>query len=149
MNLKGAETGTLILWAKHLFESHGGLVEHREELKIALAGLAGWLEVTRVAGPVFTAAEYQDLRDCCQRHLLYSEMANVHFVPKHHFFAHLTVQSWDKGNPRSYSCFLDESLNQTLRNIAAASHRARQAERIFTHFNLLGFLGWSPNLYGE
>ena len=37
------------------------------------------------------------------------------FVPKHHVILHALGESNDKGNPRAYSSWLDESLNKTLK----------------------------------
>ena len=78
--------------------------------------------------------------------------AGLQVTPKFHFFAHLSQQARSLGNPKLYGCFLDESVNLTLRNIAQGCHRSRQEERIFMHMNLLGRIG-GPSLgyvlYGE
>ena len=52
------------------------------------------------------------------------------------------------GNPRYYATFLDESLNLTLRDCAARSHRNTMEKRIFRLFALQGALG-HLFLFGE
>ena len=114
--------------------------------------MARWLAITRENGDVMPAPACQELVDCCQRCLMNCSRAGVQFTPKFHFFAHLSLQARELGNPKLYGCFQDESLNLSLRNIAQGCHRARQEERIFTHMNLLGTLGGQALgdvLYGE
>ena len=149
MKYKAAETGSLLPWALALLRERGDGVHCQHELLVAGAALERWLDITRTSGPVLTPALCQELRDCCQRCLVNSSRAAVHPVPKTHFFGHLSMEARRMGNPKLYSCFLDESLNQVLRSIAESSHRAHQEERIFTHFALLGSMGWSPFLYGD
>ena len=146
---KAAETGTILPWSVSLLESLGSGLAHFRDLLTAGKALVRWLEITREAEVIMTPAQTQELNDCCQRHLVNIQRAGVHCVPKHHFFAHLSANAGTIGCPKAYSCFLDESLNLCLRNIAEGCHRARQEERIFTHFNLLGNMGWSDHLYGE
>jgi hypothetical protein len=45
------------------------------------------------------------------------------FVPKHHVIFHALKDTAEKGNPWSYSSWLDESLNKTLK---AACRNASQ-----------------------
>lgn len=149
LKLKAAECGTLLPWAIDLVVEKGQAVAFRQELLSAARALQTWLETTRENGPVLAPGVAQVLRDSAQRCLLNCMRAKVKFVPKHHFFAHLSLSAASIGNPKVYSCFVDESLNFVLRTIAESSHRARQEERIFTFFHLLGRLGWSDHLYGD
>ena len=149
MKYKAAETGALLPWTISFLQRRGQNVAHYQELLQAGLALDNWLGITRDGGKVLLAQECQSLLDNAQRHLLFAQQAGIHMVPKHHLFVHLSWQSFDLGNPKVWSCFLDEGLNLVLRNLAAACHRARQEERIFTSFDLLGKLDWSPYLYGE
>ena len=53
------------------------------------------------------------------------------------------------GNPVTYSTFLDESLNNSLRAVCVFAHRSQMERRIFQLFNLQGVLEVSPFLYGS
>ena len=150
LKLKAAECGAILPWAASLLRGPVGAdVQHKDELLRAANAMLAWLELSREAENVVTAAQAQALVDQAQRTLLYMDAAKMHFVPKFHFFAHLSVNARRMGGPKLYSCFRDESLNQILRDIAEGCHRARQEERIFTHFQLLGDLAWSDYLWGE
>ena len=59
-----------------------------------------------------------------------------------------SARSAQQGNPRFYATFLDESLNLTLRDCAARSHRNTMEKRIFRLFALQGALG-HVFLFGE
>ena len=131
LKLKAAETGAVVPWAVDLLRRQGRNVPCLRELQTAGEALERWLEVTREAGDVLNFRESQELRDSCQRHLINCVRAGVHLVPKHHYFAHLSLEAPRLGNPKVYSCFLDESLNLTLRTFAEHAHRARQEVRIF------------------
>eukprot|EP00969_Alexandrium_andersonii_P220983 9759831-Alexandrium_andersonii.AAC.1 len=61
----------------------------------------------------------QKLMDCCKRHVSLLQRASVPLAPKHHLWAHMTMMSLRRGNPRWYSTFLDESLNAVVARIAA------------------------------
>lgn len=149
LKTKAAETGIIFEWAMALVQSDlGRLVPHQGELIRSGANLQRWMDITRTSTLVLTPALSQELRDCSQRHLMHSSRALIHFIPKHHFFGHLSERAWWQGNPRCYSCFKDEGNNLTLRDTAAACHRTRQSERIFTSMGLLGALRPELGLFG-
>lgn len=102
MKLKAAEMGTLLPWSIAVLEEKGTGVHARAELSAAARALNQWLGATRSAHDLSLS---QVLVDSCQRCLANCERAGVHFVPKHHFFAHLSDRVYFMGNPKSYSCF--------------------------------------------
>ena len=141
MKTKAAETGILFEWSLSLLKSElGARVQHSDDLLKSGRALQQWLEITRTQAFCLSMSECQRLCDCAQRHLLHSRFAGIAMVPKHHFFSHLWLPAYFQGNPKVYSCFIDESLNLILRELAANTHRARHAERIFTHLRLIGAL---------
>ena len=79
---------------------------------------------------------------------MHSMRALIAFVPKHHFFAELTLQAGIHGNPKLFACWIDETLNLRLREAAAAAHSRRQEERIFQGLGLQGTLGVVGKLWG-
>ena len=149
MYMKAAETGIVFGWARSLLAEKGSKLRTFRSLTAAGDALHEWLEVTRRAGDILTEVEHQSLVDNCQRHLLHSARALVAFVPKHHFFAELSLQSGRMGNPKLFSTWLDEGLNLRLREAAASAHIMRQEERIFHWLQLQGTLGVAPNLFGR
>ena len=149
MRLKAAEMSTLLPWSLALLAQYGSQVANREELLAAGRSTEQWLEITKQDDDVLPPAACRGLVDNCMRVLAHCSRACVHFTPKFHFFAHLSLAARRLGNPKVYSCFKDEALNLTLRTIAENSHRAKQELRLFSHFFMLGGMGFSPYLYGE
>ena len=47
-------------------------------------------------------------------HLALMEAENA-YTPKHHIMVHLLFMSWFFGNPKSYSAWLSEAKNKTLK----------------------------------
>ena len=148
LKVKAAEQGVVMLWALDLLRRHGHKVLKRSDLQIAGAAIERWLAITRHQSIVLPASLSQELSDSCQRHLLFSCKAGISFVPKHHFFAHLSLRAYQQGNPKAYACWTDESLNKTLRNVASKCHRSRQEERIFSAMSLIGVLRPEFRLFG-
>ena len=68
------------------------------------------------------------------------QRAGIPLLPKHHQVAHMTVDIHKKGNPRFYSCFLDETLNAMVAHIAQGVHPANFEEHIIGHVKLLARL---------
>ena len=142
MKTKAAETMIVVDWAIDLLDRYTGIPFHAE-MKAAGKALQKWMNIIRSSPTNLSVEDQQHMRDCMQRHLMQAERAQIHFVPKHHFWAHMTVRATWMGNPKAYNTFLDESLNLLLRTVTAASHRANQYWRILYFINLIGQLGLS------
>ena len=56
-------------------------------------------------------------------------------------------RSWDHGNPRAYSTFIDEGLNRLVRMAAAGVHRASVDKSVFQCFVILAAYGRAIHLY--
>ena len=68
-------------------------------------------------------------------HFFEASKAAIPLAPnKHHQLLHLAIDSFRMGNPRLYANWLDESLNQDLRNIAQNAHSLVFEERVFSHW---------------
>eukprot|EP00969_Alexandrium_andersonii_P121244 5359795-Alexandrium_andersonii.AAC.1 len=61
----------------------------------------------------------------------------VDLSPKHHLWIHLTKRVLVFGNPRTYSTFVDETLNLTIAGMTAASHAAHWETRVIDRSRLL------------
>jgi hypothetical protein len=151
LKLKAAETGLLMSFALHELGVHGGGLLQSAELVRAGRSLVRYMQIIRESGIILSHAKLTELMECAQRHLVDCERCGIAYSPKHHLFVHLTIRSRRMGNPRYYSCFVDESLNMILRTVAQFAHRATLEVRVFTMFHLRGSLRlgkylFSPNL---
>ena len=98
LKTKAAETGIMFEWALNLLQSEfGGGVQHREHLVVAGRALQRWLDITRTDSLCLSLPESQELRDCAQRHLVYSRRAMIALVPKHHFLGTCLSERKPKG----------------------------------------------------
>ena len=57
---------------------------------------------------------------------------------------HLVLNAAEKGNPRFYATYLNESLNKIFISIAANCHRATFERRLFAKFK-----GWQLRQHDE
>ena len=55
----------------------------------------------------------------------------------------------NQGSTKRYSTWVDETLNITLRRIAAAAHALRMEERIFHAFSLIGRFALDHLIFGR
>ena len=131
MKTKAAETGILFRWALDIIQDDqlASQVAYRSNLLIAGRSMQEWLELTRTGELCLTILEYQKLRDSAQRHLVHSRIARIALVPKHHFFAHLSIRAFFHGNPKAYTCFVDES-GEILQAVATGPSKQTESSRI-------------------
>ena len=125
-----------------------GRIPYSGDLLAGGVALKRWFEITRESPLRMTPSMSQEMHECAVRHLVRSQRAAISFVPKHHMFAHLSVRSYEHGNPKLYSTFKDESLNLVLRTAAAFAHRAHQVAITLSSINMQGGMGWSSYLFG-
>ena len=137
LKLKAAETGTLVPWAVDFSRRHRATLSRGGALKVAGEALVAYMDLLRAAPKDVPLRTCQELLDLCLRHLSLCELAGIHLVPKHHMWVHLTLRLRWFGNARLHACFLDESLNLTVANCAAASHRSQWERGIFARIRLL------------
>ena len=60
--------------------------------------------------------------------------AGIPKLPKDHELLHMLRRVPMNGNPNTYDCFYDESLNRTLSQIASAAYSAHWELRIFSYW---------------
>lgn len=135
LKTKAAETGTLVPWAINLcakFEFEGA-----QPLQAAGAAYVEYMQLLRESPASPSMATCQQLMHNCLRHLRLLAVAEVQYTPKHHLWVHLTRKIPEQGNPRGYSCFLDESLNATIASIVGAGRTPHLERRVFQRIALL------------
>jgi hypothetical protein len=150
MKVKAAEIALLLPFALTVLQRHRHAMhmDRFGELYAAGVALADYCDTIRYAGMMPTLAERHSLMHDMTRHLLNAERALIKFTPKHHLVMHLTFRIAEHGNPRNYSCWVDEGLNLALRCVAQHSHRSQFEYRIFSFLSLRGQLDVSCYFFG-
>lgn len=123
LKLKAHETCVMSHWALDLVRRLKCQIPFEDDMVAAGQALQDFLNVLREAPLTLPPRTCQRLFDLMQTHLVRSESAKVHDVPKYHACIHLAKNAAWLGNPRCYSTFVDEGLNLLLRQLAERSHR--------------------------
>ena len=91
------------------------------------------IEVWNNAGPVLLQMEQERTVHLWKRHLHLTDEVDELRLPTRHLVTHLVVGSAFFGDPKAYSCWLDESLNRELKK----SCRTVSQTKTFEAFLLL------------
>jgi hypothetical protein len=137
MKTKAAQTGVLLRLATAFCEEFGEHIQRGALLAEAGRAMLEYMRIIRNNAFRVPWDQCQLLMHLCRRHLALMEACGVKFLPKAHQWVHMTSKVRTCGNPRLYSCFLDEGLNLVLALMAKASHRTRWHLSIFTRVRLL------------
>ena len=86
---------------------------------------------------VFTVDENQRLFDAYLKHATLFARGGGRLRPKHHVMFHLAWQVKEKGNPRLFSTYLDESLNGVIAKIARSAHKSCWETMVHRRFAVL------------
>ena len=86
--------------------------------------LLQFLDAMKAMPTVLSRDDQQQFLDIWIRWLTVSEPLDL-FTPKAHLMVHLILRAGFHGNPLSYQCFLDESLNSVLKKTARNCHQAK------------------------
>eukprot|EP00969_Alexandrium_andersonii_P190750 8426438-Alexandrium_andersonii.AAC.1 len=65
-------------------------------------------------------------------------------IPKHHFAFHASDDAEYWGNPKLWSCWVEEGLNATLKAVSRGCHALRFETRIFEKFEGLNLEAAAP-----
>lgn len=137
LKTKAAETGVLVPWAISLCRKYMD-IRGAGPLLAAGEAYARFMELLDVHPRRVPPAACNELMHCTLRHLNLLHAAGVGFMPKHHLWIHMTARIPAQGNPRTYSTFLDESLNAVLSGIMASVRPgSRFEQRVFQRVGLL------------
>ena len=133
---KAAESGILVQWATDLCGRYADDVPNGHLMRSAGEALTTYSKILKETPLVVPVAVKPRLLDCVLRHIRMLNLSDIPLLPKHHYWAHMTMQIQERGNPRFYSTFLDETLNKIVATIAIHSHPALWQERIWQRIGL-------------
>ena len=131
LSCKAGESHCLAQWVAHMFEAN---LADFQSLQPPDARQAERLHVAAKAAldlnTVFQTGERFLSREQAQkafglycRFVSFYKRAGGPVTPKIHFMLHLLSRSVQKGNPKFYSTYKDESLNGVIAKIARSCHR--------------------------
>ena len=129
---KAAESGLLLRWSLWLVRKYGTVLPNSADLIASGEALVEYLNITRMERGNLTLHRRQQLTDTCITYLQRREAAGVTFLPKTNLMIHLCVDAGEFGNPIDTGCWVDESLNQELRGIAADAHALVWRRRVLS-----------------
>ncbi len=137
LKTKAAETAVLMRWASEFCGQVGARLPNGGTFAAAGQCLIEHSQILKDSPFKLPWATCNRLMYLCLRHLHLMEFTGQRFQPKAHMFVHMTQKCVVQGNPRAYSCFLDESLNLVLAGMAASSHRCQWEQGLFLRARLL------------
>ena len=138
LKTKAAETKGLTYFCLHVLAKLGHNIPHLAgPLSQAGRAILQYMECLERYPPQPNAQQCQILFTLGMRHLRLAKAAGVELSPKHHLFVHMLRRTPMAGNPRTYTPFLDESLNRVLASVCRAAYAAVWERRVFTNFSHL------------
>ena len=137
MTTHAAETGTLLEYCVDAVHRLRAFLPHNLREAYVLAGdaLLEYHVLMQQSPRVLTPPVHQEFVSALRRYFVFSRLAELPVIPKWHLALHLTLRAGRNGNPRTYSTFLDESLNGRIAAIAGAAHRITFYPRVLMQFN--------------
>lgn len=145
LSAKAAESHGLlrfVLWMLHKYKSDFASQPPDLARKLALLTAAGEAavamdEVLQQENRQFKRLDCQTLLQQYLRFLsLYLKAGGV-WRPKCHLLVHMVQRALDRGNPRLYSTYRDETLNGVIAKIARSAHRRTWSNVIHFKCNIL------------
>jgi hypothetical protein len=92
MKTKAAENSILLDWSKTVLHDFG-LSVHQESLNMIVDALIQYREILQAEGRLVTPRNQDDLMQCCRTFCAQAQIAQIHGVPKHHVFVHMTLRT--------------------------------------------------------
>ena len=79
------------------------------------------------------------------RFIVLCDRAAVPLLPKAHMMYHCVQRSRDKGNPRMYSTYMDESYNGAIARVCRSVHRRNWALAVYRKLEMLEHVQREPS----
>ena len=145
LRAKGAETGTLLFFAKSLMDKFAHLVTNGGILREAGGALVQYMEITRRYDWRIPTRARSELVNSYLRYCRLREPSGLPSKPKLHQYSHLVFIAYRFGNPRCLAAWVDESLNRELAAVCRTAHAKVWTRRIMATFSH----GFGPILLGS
>ena len=140
LKCKAAETHGLLQFAVEMLMKHESALNENldpeKQMQFKLLKLAGEAALafdqilakhTRQIGD----SELLELYDRYNEFVHLSARAGVSTSPKTHLMYHCIQRSFERGNPRAYTTYVDESYNGAIAKVCRSVHRANWALSVY------------------
>ena len=138
---KGGENNCLVEFLCDVMDSKWNTITDPgtspSDLKLAGDPLRGFIRCNKGQARKTTLEHTALVQELTAIHLEAAVRAKVKMTPKHHMMRHLAGEMAHKGSPAKYACWLDESINNLLTNIAASNHRLAMQRKTYMKFDLI------------
>ena len=134
---KAAETGECVPWACDFMKRNAANLEFGNELLAAGLALLEWKTLMANAEDRLNPIEVSRGIELSVRHNTILLSAGYELLPKHHLWVHMNLRLEWCGHPRTYSCWVDESLNSVLSACCQSSHKLTWEASVFDRIRLI------------
>ena len=135
LSTKAAETGTLLGFCRDTARKYLPKLGAQGTFLVQVGdSLIAARDLMRRSPDVMDAAACEELCEHARRAFVLRPQAGIPFTPKWHLFLHICHYALARGNPRSYSTFVDEGFNGRLAKLAATCYKLTWYDRVLMNF---------------
>ena len=135
--LKGGQTNWMLEWlVSSVFPRCGDSMfgDDGRDIRGAGGNLLRLLELIRLHPVSFPMGHVQEFHDNSFEFLKRYNRLRIVPKPKDHMLVHMSNRIRRQGSPTLYGCWLDESINRLLRDVAAGAHSLVHDRRVLSEF---------------
>ena len=146
LKAKAAETHGLLGFVNMtLYKYRHWLVQQGEEQSRTLFDLltragqaaASFDDVLNRHERVLAASACDELFTHYARFIMLSSRANIPLLPKAHLMFHCIQRARERGNPRAYTTYVDESYNGAIAKVCRSVHRINWSMAVYRKLEML------------
>ena len=135
LKLHGAETNGFLRFSLVLIAKFQVVLPNLRDHELAAKALVDCLDLIRKYPHRFPPAANQRFVHNTKVHIKAIVRLGMDAKPKHHQFLHMGHRIAFQGSPALWAAWVDESLNNIVKKIAAKAHRQVWAARCLVNFN--------------
>ena len=147
LRCKAAETHGLLLFVVEMLQKHKNHLAGDLQFDLLRSAGHAALDFDAVLNGhdrIFPRESCQSLLNHCNRFILLCERAAIPLLPKAHMMYHCIQRSLEKGNPRMYSTYIDESYNGAIARVCRSVHRRNWAMAVYRKLEMLEHVEQEP-----
>ena len=143
LKCKAAETHGLLRFVVMTLEKYKEVLQKNEKsqmfdlLRRAGCAAEAFDQVMNEHDRVFPEEACDALFSHYHRFIQLCSRAGVPFLPKGHLMYHMVSQARQKGNPRMFSTYVDESYNGAIAKVSRSVHRRNWAMAVYRKLQML------------